>query len=90
MSHAAPHFDSVPSLSRDSDVGDLPVDLVASSRDPSVFRASQVVLLCSGHAYCYAIRGAAECDLSACAVQMQGLAPESPGSTSLVSRWTPS
>ena len=55
FSHAAPHFDSVPSLSRDSDVEDLPVDFVASSRDPSVFRAGQVVSLCSEHAHCYAI-----------------------------------
>ena len=55
LPHAAPHFDSLPPLSSDSDVGDLPVDLVASSRDPSVFTASQVVLLCSGHAHCCAI-----------------------------------
>ena len=44
LPHAALHFDPVPSLSSDSDVGDLPVDPVASSRDPSVFRACQVVL----------------------------------------------
>ena len=44
----------VPSLSSDSDVGDLPVDPVASSRDPSVFRACQVVLFV-GHAHRYAI-----------------------------------
>ena len=48
LPHAAPHFDPVPSLSSDSDVGDLPVDPVASSRDPSVFRACQVVLFVSG------------------------------------------
>ena len=35
LPHAVPHFDSVPSLSRDSDVGDLSLDLFASSRDPS-------------------------------------------------------
>ena len=34
LPHAVPHFDSVPSLSRDSDVGDLSLDLFASSRDP--------------------------------------------------------
>ena len=28
LPHVEQHFDSVPSLSRDSDVGDLPVDLV--------------------------------------------------------------
>ena len=55
LPHAVPHFDSVPSLSRDSDVGDLLVDLVASTHDPPVFRAGQVISLCNEHAHCDAI-----------------------------------
>ena len=73
LPHAVPHFDSVPSLSRDSDVGDLPVDLVASRHDPSVFRASQVISLCNEHAHCYAILlvRIAQCLLSMISVHVQ-------------------
>ena len=40
LPHAVPHFDAVPSLSCDSRVEDLAVDLIASRRDPSTFKAT--------------------------------------------------
>ena len=87
LPHAALHFDPVPSLSSDSDVGDLTVDPVASNGPirvqslPSGFVCRVCALLCdhSGED-CVVLAGY---ELSACAVPLQGLAPVLPGSTSL-------
>ena len=89
MPQAAPYFDPVPSLSSDSDVGDLPVDPVALVRDSSMLRDCQVVLFvwraralqCDpSDEDCVMLAGY---DLSACVVPLQVLAPVWPGSTSL-------
>ena len=85
----------LPSMSSDSDVEDLPVDPVASSRDPPVFRACQVVLFV-GHAHCYGILlvRIAWCLLGMISVHVQflcrGLLQCRQGPRLSLSRWTSS
>ena len=91
------HRTSIPCRHRVAiQMGDLPVDPVASGRDPSVFRACQVVLLCGGHAHCHAIHlvRIARCLSGMISVHVQFLCrcllQCRQGPRLSVSRWTPS
>ena len=76
LPHAALHFDPVPSLSCDSDVGDLPKPFQSL---PSGFVCRACALPCNPFGEdCVVLAGYI---LSACAVPLQRLAPVLPGLT---------